>query len=487
MRDQVTSIEYPQTLSAAGRSAGWWQERRGAFVGIVGLLLCGYLLAQIATRLDMFFAIAGVVCLVVGVVVARNPQFGIFGLFLIAPFTVGGSPEVASQNSDYSAGLLPSEMMLGFLLLIWAGRMFLTGKWKLVPSDLNKPMFALAGVVLASLACAQIVYDPTIPVVHHLLITQAAEAGMFLLAIGAFLLASNTLVTRKWLSALFYPVLFVGVYTSVSKLADLPTIVPIGWAPLITSIAAAYVLARLLFSSTKGWAKAGLVVALIVFVAVPCTSLGWISGLLAISATLMTLVLLKSRKAFVWLAVALLLFAVVSRPFLSGMYQTSEDQGDFDRFGIWSDAAHMALDTNPILGIGPGNFYPYSFRFGSIWYGRYTYTTAHNNYAQIVAEMGLLGLAVLFWLLFAGIKTGVKLFREARTDLKWIPAAATAIFVGFAASSVLGDYMFPNRANGGLFHFGISVYIWLTLGAAVAASRVPSDESSQEETGGAVR
>jgi O-antigen ligase len=484
VQDRLISVESTRTIGSAARVAEWADNRRWAAVGVIALVICGYILALMATQLDIYYVIGGAVCLAIGAIIARSPELGLFAYFLIAPFTIGESPEVASQNSDYGAGLLPSQIALAFLLLMWMIRMLVSGKWKLVKNDLNRPLFALGGVVLASLICSQFIFDDRIPKAHHLLITQGAEAGLFLLAIGAFLLAANTLTKPKWMNALFYPILIIGVYTSVSRLLDVPTIVPTPKSPLITSIAAAYVLSRLLFSAPRRWPKVGLIVVLILCVVVPYISYGWVSGLIAMTTTLLTLVWLKSRKAFVWVAVALLLVAVCSRPFLSGMYQDSESQGDFDRFQIWADAGRMAIGTNPILGIGPGNFYPYSFRYGTIWYGRNTYTTAHNNYAQVTAEMGLLGLLALFWVVYAGVRMGLKLFRETRSDLQWIPAAATAIFVGFASSSVLGDYMFPNRANGGLFNFGISVYIWLTLGAAVAAARVSTKKQRQEVPGG---
>ncbi|MDO8589385.1 MAG: O-antigen ligase family protein [Armatimonadota bacterium] len=463
-------------LTALGRTADW-SRLSGSLALVGGLVVAGYAIATLVMRFDPYYAIAAMLCVVLGVVIAYKPELGVFCYFAIAPYALGKSPEIESRNSDYSAGLLPSELLLGFLLAMWLGRRLLTGNWKLAPSGLNKPMVALGAVVIASFACSQLIYDPTIPEAHHLLITQLAETGLFLLAIGAFFLAANSLVTPKWINALFYPMVFVGLYAAAFKLTGTPMIVPTPKATLVATVAAGYIFARLLFRPPGRLASVILWAILILCAAVPVQSHSWISGLIAMGVVMLTLLFLKSRKAFAYILVVLAVLAIAARPVFVDMYKFSEETGDFDRFGIWGDAARMAWDTNPVLGVGPGNFYPYSFRFGTIWYGRYTYTTAHNNYAQAAAEMGLLGLAAFVWLIVAGLKTGLGLFRKARADLKWLPAAATAILAGFAASSLLGDYMFPNRANGGLLTFGISVYVWLTMGAAVSAGRVSEVES----------
>jgi O-antigen ligase len=481
VQNRTTQIQYTGAESGGRGIRGWAQAQVGLVVALVGLGITGFVVARIATNFEPYYAVAVVLCLAFGVFVAYKPELGLLAFFVVAPLTIGSSPEMESQSSDYGAGLLPCELVLAFLLIMWLGRMFLTGRWKLAPSGLNKPMAVLAGMAIASLLCAQIISDPGIPQKHHLLISQVAEVGLFLLAAGAFFLASNTLQDPKRIKSIFYPVVAIGVYAALFKFSDLPMIVPANWCILLACIAAAYIMAKLFFGAPKPAAAFALVVGLIICFAAAFSSYDWISGLIAITVTAMTILFLKSRKLFAYVAVALVLLAVVGKPLLSGMYATSEQQGDFDRLAIWSDAAHMAMSTNPVLGIGPGNYYPYSFKYGSIWYGANTYSTAHNNYAQVGAEMGIVGLVVLLWLIYSGIKMGLKLFRETRADLKWVPAAATSILAGFAASSILGDYMFPNRANGGLMHFGISVYIWLTLGAAVAASRVPALEGAALE------
>lgn len=461
------------------RRAGEWMTSAGTrAAACAAIAVLGYMIARLTVRFDPYYAVAAAICLAFGVAVAYKPEFGILTYLSIAPFAFGGSPEVESQNSDYGAGLLPCELLLVFLLIIWFGRMLVSERLRLAPSPLNKPLIALGSVVLLSLACSQFIYDNEVQHAHRLLITQIAEAGLLMLAIGAFFVAANSLRDAAWLQATIYPVAIIGVYVIIFKLSKMPMFVYTPKATLVVTVVGAYTLSRLLFARQSAAAAFCLGVIFLGCVAVTFSSLSWVSGLAAFSLMLMTLVFLRSRKAFATIvavgAVAIVLLWSVA----VGVYNDSRAQGDFDRLGIALDSANMALHTNPILGIGPGNFYAYSFKYGTIWYGLTTYTTAHSNYSQAIAELGLAGILVLLWLVFAGIRTGLTAFKETRADMKWVPAAATAIFVGFAVSSVMGDYLFPNRANGGILNFGITVYVWLTMGLAVAAQRISARDSA---------
>jgi len=54
------------------------------------------------------------------------------------------------------------------------------------------------------------------------------------------------------------------------------------------------------------------------------------------------------------------------------------DQLIRDGLGIWS--------RSPVLGVGPGNNYPYMIRYSAL-------ATAHNQYVNILMELGAIGLA----------------------------------------------------------------------------------------------
>jgi O-antigen ligase len=142
----------------------------------------------------------------------------------------------------------------------------------------------------------------------------------------------------------------------------------------------------------------------------------------------------------------------------------------------------MADSVNPMLGIGPSNYVAYSRKYATVWYGEETYQYAHSNYAQMIAEIGWLGFIVFLWLIFAGIRTGIRSVRKVSRDIRWFTIGSTAIFIGIAFSSLVGDYLLPSRTNGGLNSFGTSVFVWLLLGASVSAVRLSGKHSDSKET-----
>jgi len=213
-----------------------------------------------------------------------------------------------------------------------------------------------------------------------------------------------------------------------------------------------------------------------VFLYAAISDMAWLSGLIA-SMTVVLVVTWYRSKALFAVVLSIILVALFVFP---GIYYNIHNEsaagGDFDRFVIWADAFHMFMGVNPILGIGPGNYYPYVLYHNTIWFGQNTYTTAHSNYAQMAAELGLLGLGVFLWVIVGGLRLGIRAARMRLSEHRWLGIAATALFAGMAAASFFGDYLFPSRGNNGIANFGTTVYTWLIMGATAAAANLNSQQ-----------
>lgn len=145
----------------------------------------------------------------------------------------------------------------------------------------------------------------------------------------------------------------------------------------------------------------------------------WVVRLAAWGAAAMALVAMtmtQSRGGLVALAVMGLHMVLASRrrlPLLAllllagGIFYASADASFWDRFAIlgdadadynvsartgrlelWKSGLAMML-SNPLLGVGVGQFAPANFM-----YGNGAYLTAHNTYIQVATEMGLAALVV---------------------------------------------------------------------------------------------
>ena len=432
----------------------------------------GVLIARFVTTMPGYYLVAGTIAVVLGLILVRNLQFAFIGYMFLAALAFGESPTVQSPHSGYKAGLMPSQVLLAFLAALWVGRAVFADGFKPVKSHLNKPLIALALVSFTSLVlCNTLAGSMKLPF-HQLPIIQVAEVGLLCLSICAFFFSANVLKDSKWIRRVFSPVVLLGLYFSAHRIIGFDLPIPIVWGSLLLAMAIAFVYSRLLFDTLNRPQKIWFSIMLAVMVVAAYSNASWLSGWVAVTGVILVVSFFRS-KALAALLLALILFALFIYPSIyHSIHEESELGGDFDRFIIWADAARMFMNVNPLLGVGPGNYQPYVFLHNTLWFGSNTYTTAHSNYVQMAAELGLIGLAVFLWVIIGGLAAGLTAIRRSPPELKWLGVAATAIVASMAVTAVFGDYIFPSRGNNGIVTFGTTVYTWLIMGAAAAAANL---------------
>lgn len=452
-------------VEEAGDSRIGWAA---PFVVVAG----GFGMALLVVRFPPFVAVAVMVAIILGLALVRNLQLGLMVLFWISALALGETPGVQSPNSTYSQGLMPSQLLLGFIAMLWLGRGAFTGRWEIRRSALNLPMIAFLGIALVSLLTNNVLVGTRELLFHQMLITQVAEVGLLAFSVCAFFLTAGLMNSRKWVDRVYLPVVVFGMAFAGRQITGFELPIPIMWGHFLLAGAIAFVYSRLLFSGLTRRQVIGLSLLLAFLMIGVLRDLGWVSGWIACLGVVFVVSWLRSKSlALGMVAVGLLLLFA-----FPGVYRSIHEEslfgGDFDRFTIWRDAAIMVLDVNPVLGVGPGNYHPYVYWHNTIWFEGATYTTAHSNYAQVFAELGVAGLAAFLWVIAAAIVTGVRALRDCSPDHKWLAVSATALVAAVAAASFFGDYLFPSRGNNGIVTFGTTVYTWLIMGAAVAASHL---------------
>jgi len=442
---------------------------------VLSVVAVGLAIAVFVTGLSAYYIAAGAAALVLGLMLAGNLQFGLLVYFCLAALAFGESPGVQSPHSGYSAGLMPAQVFLVLLAVLWLGRAVFVGRFRLVKSELNLPLAALGAVAVASLVVNNVLRGTRELLFHQMLIAQVAEVGLLGCSICAFFLAANTLRERKWIGRLFVPVVLLALYFSAHQMFGVELPISIIWGSFLLAAAIAFIYARLLFDKLDRPRVIGLGILLAILIYAAYNNLTWVSGWVAVTGAILVVTWYRS-KALAAFLVALALLAIFVYPGIyHSIHEESEAGGDFDRFIIWRDAFHMFMSVNPVLGIGPGNYHPYVYYYNTLWFGQPTYTTAHSNYVQIASELGLMGLAVFVWVIVSGIRVGNRAARASPPDMRWFGVAATAILAALAVASLFGDYLFPSRGNNGIVTFGTTVYTWLILGAAVAAANLANE------------
>jgi O-antigen ligase len=142
---------------------------------------------------------------------------------------------------------------------------------------------------------------------------------------------------------------------------------------------------------------------------------------------------------------------------------TGKETSTNPRIEIWEKAPEI-IANYPLLGVGEGNFAPVSLRYGlyDVDADGLPYDHAHNIFLTVTAELGLVGLGLLLFVVFSVFRTLMFTLRD-REAPEFLPALAlTAALVGIVANGMT-DY--PPRTN------VIMAVILLEIGLLIALER----------------
>jgi O-antigen ligase len=139
--------------------------------------------------------------------------------------------------------------------------------------------------------------------------------------------------------------------------------------------------------------------------------------------------------------------------------------GDFGRLRLAADAVRI-WGEYPLLGVGPGNMWPYMHTYSVL-------DTSHNQYTNVLLELGVAGLACVVAFIVAAFRTGLRLRHHLQAPfgrtlaLGWLGA-----FAGVVAGGFTGDVLLPSVRNSGLETFGFIYPQWVLLGLLVSLARI---------------
>jgi hypothetical protein len=121
-------------------------------------------------------------------------------------------------------------------------------------------------------------------------------------------------------------------------------------------------------------------------------------------------------------------------------------------------AALRAAATHPLFGIGVGEFYNRSPEFMSReMLAIYPRENAHNNYLQILAELGIVGLGAFLWLLYASLAPRRDALKAFWTQGRW-NGLHVGLFV-FLVTCLSGHPLLVPE---------VAYIFWIALGLAAA-------------------
>jgi len=157
------------------------------------------------------------------------------------------------------------------------------------------------------------------------------------------------------------------------------------------------------------------------------------------------------------------------------------------RIAIWKFTAMMIKD-HPLLGSGIGTYKYNTLRYQAKFFeqgqNRSLYhhgfaDKAHNEYLQLWAELGIIGLGIFIWLIISYFSYGLKLLKKIRDDGSGYKKGIIIGLMG-AVVAVLVDGIF-----GYPLHLPATIVLfWLALGVTVVV--IGSSKTDAEETNATV-
>jgi O-antigen ligase len=222
----------------------------------------------------------------------------------------------------------------------------------------------------------------------------------------------------------------------------------------------------------RGWRVAlGILILMLFYVTLRGDDRYWISGWLPPLLALITVILLGKPGLGVFAVIIGGLFFLFNSSIITGIFNEGDNTySTITRLEAWRIMIEI-IKVNPVFGLGMANYYFYTPLFPILGYK--INFNSHNNYIDIIAQTGLVGLFCYLW--FLG-ELGLLGWRMRSQVPEGFPRAyvigALGGLVGTLALGLLGDWVIPFVYNIGLEGFRSSMFAFLFLGGLVALARM---------------
>jgi hypothetical protein len=428
----------------------------------IGLLLFNAALAYAALQGRLTLALYLLVGFVQVLVFLRWPSLG-----LIVAALAGMVIPLIGRS-----GLNITIILVALLLGLWLLDMVVRQRQiQLVASRTVLPLLSFLVVALFSFGLGQL---PWFTFAQHAPMgAQLGGLSIIVLSAGTFLLVANQVRDLGWLSGITWTFLALGGLSVIFR-SILPELgwstrewfQPMGSVFFIWLVSMAFSQAALNRDLHPGWrlALGGLVLVTLYVLSVQKfgDKSGWISALACIAA----IIGFRSWR----IGLLLIPIAALAAIYLESRVIASDEYSIYTRYDAWLIILQI-IKINPIWGTGFANYYWYTPLFPIRGYE--VSFNSHNNYLDIAAQTGLVGLACFMWFLWEVGWLGWRLRESVPSGFAQAYVyGALGGLVGMVVVGMFGDWVLPFFYNIGLNGFRSSMLGWLFLGGLVSLKQM---------------
>ncbi len=459
---------------------------------IPATVITGGLLVAIvlAFRPSMMFVVL-LVAVFGGLAVWQNEGFGWLALIvggLIVPTALGTGTE-----SELNAAFLLVPTMFG----IWVVKGLLDGQLRLMRSPVMSALIFFIIATTLSLAASSILWNPFAELAPFN--TRVAGWGLYVFSALALITIAHQIHDVRWLKVFTYTFILIAGVQAVSRI--FPVLAPVAqfypngatgslfWVWLIVMAGS-----QAIFNRSLDWRWRFVLIVLTlatIYAQVHPDARHWASGWIpVISAAICLLFLVNPRVGVIvgliaggyWLTTLFQtdystrptvdLLQLTSGQTLESLVLFSDDQYSFiSRIAAWQIILQKIFMSNPITGVGPANYYFYTPLYPI--FGWYVKFNSHNQFVDILAQTGILGMAGFLWFYAAITRVGWQLRSVIQDDFeRAYVLGCLAGLGGTFVACVLGDWLLPFAYNVGVAGFRSSIIAWVFLGGLLVIKRL---------------
>ena len=437
---------------------------------IIGALLLSVVVPFKASSRQLILAMLLLAGIGGALVLLRWPPLGLLLLVVVA---------LIVPSPPMPGGLNVAVLFLIGLLGLWLlDMLFGSRKGEWIQSRTTLPLLVFIGVTLLSFGVGQL---PWFNFAHPApMDAQLGGLSIFILAAGIFLLTAHQIQDLRWLQWL------VWLYLALTSLHLLTWFLPrLGrWLPenffapgtannsLFWVWLLSLALSQAAFNRDLhiGWRTAlGILAAATLYKGVFLNS-DWKSGYLPLLVSAAAIIGARSWRA----ALSLAVLSAAPAMYIASEAIATDEYSYATRMDAWI-IMFKIIKVNPILGFGPANYYWYTPLFPIR--GWAVEFNSHNQYVDMIAQVGLLGMACFLWFSGEVAWLGWKLKDSVPSGFaRAYVYGALGGLAGTLAAGTLADWILPFTYNIGLTGFRASMLGWMFLGGLVSVEQIMKDE-----------
>jgi O-antigen ligase len=439
--------------------------------GVWGLAILFGLFARTSLLILSVIMVCGLIAFIL---ISRQPAIGILALIPIA--FLGYYP---LPTGTYVA-LYASYLAIPALAVVWLlNGMLIKKRIQLVESRINLPAVLFIGVITLSFVIGNFSFFP-MAMARATTFAQIGAYGLYVFSIVLMLLVGNCLPNLRWLQWMTWLFLiFCGLYMLGIIIPKYGQYIqnlfiqkngggtPFGSMFWTFMAAMAFGQALLNKGLNIRWRVLLGILCFVVIYFAFFRNRDWVSGWLPALIAILTIVWLRSwRWGLVITFIGGVAILYIFPDIYTSIISQTQDYSAISRTWTWS-IMYEIIKVNPIFGLGPANYYYYTALFPINGY--YVYFNSHNNYIDIVAQTGILGLSVFIWLIYAIARQAWQLKNKVIDPFsKAYVYACIGGLAGMLFSGLLGDWFLPFLYNIGTPGFRTSIFPWLFFGGLIA-------------------